>query len=160
MNTLKKTLLFSFVGSLIFAALVAFHPAPPVLANVTRTTNGFKFTNINEAVIKKELGNGFRVVEVDFHYLDSTFFLVRKVVGPKGKTGFLYSEVQRSQNKILPPIVKVEKFFACWQIASCQCTRPTQYAKCSCNGSGGSDGCSTESGPVLWESLFLDPFIF
>ncbi|MDX2245527.1 MAG: hypothetical protein SF052_02040 [Bacteroidia bacterium] len=159
MNSLKKTLLFGFLGSLIFAAFVAFHPAPPVLANVTRVGNEFKFTNINEAAIKKDLGNGFHVVAVDFHHLENTFYLVRKVVGPNGKTGFLYSEVQRAQDKLLPPIVKIEKFFACWQIASCQCTRPSQYAKCSCNGSGGADGCSTELGPILWEGYFKNIYI-
>ena len=157
MKALQTSVLTVVLGSIFATLLFAFTPvtAPPALATIKKTENGFKYLNANTDAVNKEISNGFKVIKVDFHYLDGTFFLVRKVVNTKTKkTGFLFSELVRKKSELFPKIGKVELFFACWQIASCQCERPSKYASCSCNGHGGTDGCSTELGPVLWESFF------
>ena len=152
MNKLTRISITSLLGLVFLLGLSAFSLEDQALATVKRSGNGFSYSNINKSIIKKQVRTGLRVVSIDFHNIDGTFYLVRQVAG-KGKKGALYSEVKRVKNKLYP-IVKPKLYFACWQVADCQCERPSAYASCKCVGSR-SDACTSELGPKLWEAEYI-----
>ena len=152
MNKLTRISITGLLGLVLLLGLSAFSLEDQALATVKRTANGFSYSNINKSIINKQVKSGLRVVGIDFHNIDGTFYLVREVSG-KGKKGSLYSEVKRIKNKLYP-IVKPKLYFACWQVAECQCERPSAYASCKCVGSG-SDACTSELGPKLWEAEYI-----
>ena len=152
MKKLQSTLFLSLAGIFILGSLLAFKAAPQALATVKKSKNGLVYGDINYKLVKKRISNGyFTLTEVDFHQVDGKFFLVRHVKGQKGEIGYLFSQV-RIRDWKLYPIERPELFWPCWQVASCQCDRPSRYAACSCSAGSGSCIQDLDGG---WN----DPFI-
>ena len=155
MKKLKNTLLLSLAGILVLGSMLAFTHAPQALATVKKTKNGYVYGNVKYQLVKKRISNGyFTLTEIDFHHVDGKFYLVRHVKGKKGEVGYLFSQV-RIRDWKLYPIERPEFYWPCWQVASCQCDRPSRYAACSCTAGFGSCLKDLDGG---WNDPFLQMY--
>ncbi|MEL6671091.1 MAG: hypothetical protein AAFR61_02835 [Bacteroidota bacterium] len=148
-----KRFMIGMLGLMVLFSAMGFTAEPPALAQVKKGKDGQPvFVHISAAkLVKKSISNGYlRLVKIDFTRVDGKFYLVREVKGKKGEHGYLFSQVSFKKGKLYP--IKVpELYWPCWQIASCQCDRPSRYADCKC--STGGSGCTNDFGGTLH-----DPF--
>lgn len=161
LKTSLGSVLLLLVGFMLTGAFLH-HPPEKPLAVISFEASGeqpFTVLKLDRSRVQKDLGNGFQVKKIGLHYLEGTYYLVRGIEGPNGKKGTLFSELRQKSTKLYPVLIPQLKF-ACWQILTCPCERPTDYGKCSCNGHGDTDGCSLEDGPKTWDYFFDPIFIF
>jgi len=153
MKKLKNHTIIAVLCGSIIMSILAFQHTPPALATVSKGAQGYVYSNINKGMVNTKISNGLlSLSKIDFHYVDNQFYLVRQVKTKNDKIGYLFSEVKRVKNKLYP-IEKVELFWPCWQVASCQCDRPSAYAQCVCT-AGASSGCVQDWGGPGFENLF------
>lgn len=153
MTQVTNKTVIGILSFFLFAGLFAFKPAETPLATVSKGADGYVYSNINKSLVNPKIAKGrLTLAKVNFHHVDDTFYLVRKVKTQKGRIGFLFSEVKHLQDKLYP-IENPKLFWPCWQTASCNCARPSAYEECVCNG-GGTSGCVQDWGGPGFEDLF------
>lgn len=105
--------------------------------------------------------NKFQVTSTEIVPIQNRPYLQWRVLTADGERVTAFSELIKVGTKVFLPRPDLNLVrWLCWQVAECQCVRPERASQCTCNGFGGSDGCTlAQDRWDLWGELSTLPVL-